>query len=184
MSARDRILAAAAELFVRHGFHGVSTREIAKHSGVNEITIYRIFVSKQALFFEVLDAELGGLYLRGDLLTTLAESPTREQALHAIDNLIVSALNQKPNIARLILFASLEFGEQIHGLLRRHLDQQIELLVPYLDRAISPKDIGAVDARRVILQVIANRYLEQIFSWMTLDESGAISQFLDRLADL
>jgi len=47
---RERILKAARATFGSRGFAGTTTREIAKKAGVNEVTVFRHFKSKQALF--------------------------------------------------------------------------------------------------------------------------------------
>ena len=54
MNRRNEILAAAAEVFAQHGFRGSTTRRIADAAGVNEITIFRQFGSKEALISEAM----------------------------------------------------------------------------------------------------------------------------------
>jgi AcrR family transcriptional regulator len=54
MNRRNEILAAAAEVFAQHGFRGSTTRRIAEAAGVNEITIFRQFGSKEALISEAM----------------------------------------------------------------------------------------------------------------------------------
>jgi AcrR family transcriptional regulator len=54
MNRRDEILAAAAGVFAQHGFRGSTTRRIADAAGVNEITIFRQFGSKEALLREAM----------------------------------------------------------------------------------------------------------------------------------
>ena len=51
---RDEILAAAAGVFAQHGFRGSTTRRIADAAGVNEITLFRQFGSKEALIREAM----------------------------------------------------------------------------------------------------------------------------------
>lgn len=53
-TARDRILDAALESFAEKGFSGTSTKEIARRAKVNEVTIFRQFKSKRALFSAVI----------------------------------------------------------------------------------------------------------------------------------
>ncbi|HIH77248.1 MAG TPA: TetR/AcrR family transcriptional regulator [Methanomassiliicoccales archaeon] len=48
--AKERILQASFELFAEKGFDGTTTRSIAKRAGVNEVTIFRTFGNKEALF--------------------------------------------------------------------------------------------------------------------------------------
>jgi AcrR family transcriptional regulator len=54
-SARERILAAAAEVFAREGLTAATTREIAAVGGVNEVTLFRLFHTKLNLFSAVLN---------------------------------------------------------------------------------------------------------------------------------
>jgi len=51
-SSRMKILAAAQRVYAEHGFRGATTRRIAETAGVNEVTLFRIFGSKDALLDE------------------------------------------------------------------------------------------------------------------------------------
>ena len=51
---RARILAAAAELFYRHGIRAVGVEAIAEAAGTNKMTLYRHFASKDELVAEYL----------------------------------------------------------------------------------------------------------------------------------
>lgn len=51
---RIRLLAAAAEVFAHHGVAGATTRRIAEAAGVNEVTLFRHFGSKDALLDEAI----------------------------------------------------------------------------------------------------------------------------------
>jgi len=55
MPRRSEILAAAAGVFAQHGFRGSTTRRIADAAGVNEITLFRQFGSKEALLREAME---------------------------------------------------------------------------------------------------------------------------------
>jgi AcrR family transcriptional regulator len=50
VSARERILAAAAELISPRGLSGFSMEQLAVEAGVSRATVYRLFPSKAALF--------------------------------------------------------------------------------------------------------------------------------------
>lgn len=47
-----KILDAAQRVYAEHGFRGATTRRIAEAAGVNEVTLFRIFGSKDALLEE------------------------------------------------------------------------------------------------------------------------------------
>src|SRR5512133_408770 len=58
MDIRDRILEAATKIYAQHGFRGATTRLIAIEAGVNEVTLFRTFGSKAALFESLMDAHV------------------------------------------------------------------------------------------------------------------------------
>jgi len=51
---RDHLLDAAAKVFAEHGFRGATTRLIAAAAAVNEVTLFRLFGSKDALLGEAI----------------------------------------------------------------------------------------------------------------------------------
>ena len=75
MNRRDEILAAAACVFAQHGFRGSTTKRIADAAGVNEITLFRQFGSKEALIREAMKH-----MTETDGLTSLPEEPIEPEA--------------------------------------------------------------------------------------------------------
>src|SRR6476661_2123058 len=55
---RERRLDAAGQTFSRDGIRGATTREIARKAGVNEVTLFRHFKSKEQLLGAVLQRGL------------------------------------------------------------------------------------------------------------------------------
>ena len=54
MEAREQLLQAALKVFAESGTRGATTRRIAQEAGVNEVTLFRHFGSKDALIREAL----------------------------------------------------------------------------------------------------------------------------------
>jgi len=54
MERREELLRAAAKVYARHGYRGSTTRRIANEAGVNEITIFRQFGTKDTLIHEAI----------------------------------------------------------------------------------------------------------------------------------
>ena len=58
MDIRQRILAAAKRIYAVHGFRGATTRLIAIEADVNEVTLFRLFGSKAALFEALMESHV------------------------------------------------------------------------------------------------------------------------------
>lgn len=56
---RQRLLEGAARVFARDGIAGSTTREIAREAGVNEVTLFRHFHSKERLIAAVIGENFG-----------------------------------------------------------------------------------------------------------------------------
>lgn len=54
MTTRDALLDVTARLYAEHGWRGTTTRRIADAAGMNEVTIFRHFGSKEALLLEAI----------------------------------------------------------------------------------------------------------------------------------
>lgn len=54
MDTRQKILGAAIQVYGQHGFRGATTRRIAAAAGVNEVTVFRRFGTKESLLNEAL----------------------------------------------------------------------------------------------------------------------------------
>jgi AcrR family transcriptional regulator len=58
-TTEDKIMVAAAKKFADQGFLGTTTKEIAKEAGVNEVTIFRLFKTKNNLFETIVNRYSG-----------------------------------------------------------------------------------------------------------------------------
>src|SRR3984957_7576392 len=74
---RERLLDAAAQTFSRDGLRGATTREIAREAGVNEVTLFRHFKSKEQLLRAVLQRGLAAEAAILDEHSSWKESPEK-----------------------------------------------------------------------------------------------------------
>lgn len=105
---KDKILNSAAQLFARQGYHGTSTREIARLADVSENTIFRHFDRKEDLFWTVLRTRCAAVKLRRDVAEGLTEGHAPEVVLPKIIEFLSDILNYSPDLLRLIAVALLE----------------------------------------------------------------------------
>jgi AcrR family transcriptional regulator len=116
---KQLILEAAAELFATRGFHGTTTKAIAKKAKVAEVSIFNHFRTKRRLYREVLQREVGSLVAQ-----SFSVNPDSPEQL--IDQL-VEARRQNPRALRLFVYAVLEDISELQLVLREwrrtHLDR-------------------------------------------------------------
>jgi AcrR family transcriptional regulator len=62
---QERILAAAADLIARKGYHAVSIAEIGAAAGITGSGIYRHFDSKSSVLVDLFDRVIDGLLAMG-----------------------------------------------------------------------------------------------------------------------
>jgi AcrR family transcriptional regulator len=72
---REQILTAAAELFARHGFHGVGIDDIGAAVGISGPALYRHFRSKDAMLGEMLTSISERLLDGGQSRVDVAQDP-------------------------------------------------------------------------------------------------------------
>lgn len=117
---RDRILDAALRVFSERGFHGATTRELAKAAGVSEALMFRHFPTKEDLYLALqahccqakagekaqmlgqLEDSTASLvtlihYMMAKMLRPAASVPEAEQALH---RLLANSIIEDGNFAR------------------------------------------------------------------------------------
>jgi AcrR family transcriptional regulator len=93
---REQILAAAAELFARHGFHGVGIDDIGAAVGISGPALYRHFRSKDAMLGEMLSSISHFLLDGGTARVKAASDP--EQVLGALVEFHVRFALEHPSL--------------------------------------------------------------------------------------
>ncbi len=158
MDVRERILEAAAALYATSGFRGTTTRRIAAEAGVNEITVFRHFGSKEALLREVI-----GLGWSRFELPALPEEPA-----HPADELKAWAIQYHTLHSDCAAFIRTRLGEfQDHPeIIPREGSppaRTAALLAGYLSRLKARGQMHAdVDPRRAAAMLIGTLFADAI----------------------
>jgi TetR/AcrR family transcriptional regulator len=148
---RRQLLDTALDCFSRHGFDGVTTKEIAAAAGVTEAIIFRHFPNKQALYTAVLatkheSGEFDAVLTRWQ---SLMDTNDDVGLFSDLIKTVIDGFRRDSRFNRVLLFAALE-GHQT-GLLQ-HRERSLpvfELLCKYVARrqsegAIRPGSPGAI----------------------------------------
>ncbi len=79
-SVREKVLAAAVELFAKYGYHAATMREIARIAGIQAASIYYYYAKKQALLVEIMETHM--LRLNANLEHIVSQQDTVQQRLY------------------------------------------------------------------------------------------------------
>ena len=181
-SARARIITAASRLFTEKGYAGTTTRAIAEAAGVNEVTIFRHFGTKENLAKAIMD-QFGGLAIAEDL--ELRFSGDYAQDLNLIGKMMMKVMTERSDSMRMAICEAGNFPEfqqvvaenprQLRGMLARYLKRQMD------NHVILPGHA----------EVLAQAFLGMFFSYIVLkgflsddlkpkiSSDQVVSQFVD-----
>jgi AcrR family transcriptional regulator len=134
---RQQILETAIRLFAQKGFRGTTTKEIALAAGVNEVTIFRHFATKQELYSDILDVKSreAGVTTWLDEVTDLAERRDDEGLFRFFAAKILEHYRRDPDFLRLRLYSSLEG----HELAQKYRERQVCPLFRFLRSYIAKR---------------------------------------------
>jgi TetR/AcrR family fatty acid metabolism transcriptional regulator len=144
-ATRERILAAALEVFAGKGYHRALVDDIVRASGTSKGAVYHHFPTKEALFLALVDEFAQRLALA--VATAISR---RQGALAKVEGALVAALDtfaENARLARLILLEAVSLGAvyeakraEVHG-------RFASLIRDYLDEAVSEGSIASIDTR-------------------------------------
>lgn len=141
----DKILQAAGKMFARQGYHGTSTREIARLAGVSENTLFRHFDNKEKLFWSSLRSYSTVLMLRQDTLKGVTEYDSLEVVLPKIVEMLADIVNYNPELLRLITVAFVELHTKADEFCMEFLSPVLSTINQYLEMNIRSGKIRDLD---------------------------------------
>jgi AcrR family transcriptional regulator len=80
-SVREKVLAAAVQLFAEYGYHAAPLRDIARIAGIQAASIYYHYTNKQALLVEIMETHMR--QLNTNLEHIVLQQGSVQQRLHA-----------------------------------------------------------------------------------------------------
>jgi AcrR family transcriptional regulator len=103
---------AAVELFMEHGYHATSMRQIAEHAGLALGGIYNHFASKEDLFEAIIIDKHPYKQVLPAILS--AEGENAEEFLRNAAGIIFTEFDNRPDYMKLMFIEMLEF-KGVHG---------------------------------------------------------------------
>jgi len=178
---RERLLAAALEVFAEQGYHAGTTKAITQRAGVAEGLLFHYFPTKADLLVAVADRAPLAAEMR-HLVTEAAGRPVAE-ALPAIARGWFRALRRHRTLLR-VFCEQANTDPRVHAALRAHGERFAALLADYLAERAALGELRPID------HLVAARMLfHSTFGLAMLCEvqppaEGAEEHLLDRQIDL
>jgi len=141
----EKIVNAAAQLFARQGYHGTSTREIARLAEVSENTLFRHFDRKEDIFWSALRSNLTALRPRWEVLSEIKSGETPEVFLPKILEFLAETVNYKPEVIRLIAVAFVELQSKAEVLCHDLFSPLFSEISQHLAMSVERGEVVEVD---------------------------------------
>ncbi len=147
-TTRERLIAAALDVFVEQGYEGARVQDIARGAGLTTGAIYANFRGKTELLFEAIGA-------RADAeIEALGTPPSDGREVRALLELLGDSLVREREQPPLLIdaIAAARRDDDLAGALRHRLDTRERVIVELVERAkadgtIDPELDSAVFAR-------------------------------------
>lgn len=163
IDTKERLLEATFNLISEKGYLGATTREIAQRAGVNELTLFRHFGSKEKLFEEVLKKYTFLPKLKG-LLPELRKMSYKE-SLWVLGERFIETLKDRKSLVRIMLSEINLYPDKIRNVYSSFIDEIISILAGYF-RYLQGKKV----IRHLSPEMGARAFLGMIFSYFLSEE--------------
>jgi len=104
---KDQIVRIATDLFVKKGFKGATTREIARRADISEAVIYKYFARKEDLYRAIIDNRCDDDRGRSRLFSEL-EGKEGQDLFRAVALFLINEHTRDQTLMRLLMRSALE----------------------------------------------------------------------------
>lgn len=157
---------AAVELFLEHGYHATSMRQIAEHTGLALGGIYNYFSSKDELFEAIIIDKHP--YKQALPAILLAEGDSAEEFLHNAARIIFAELDRRPEYIKLMFIELIEFNG-IHG--AKMIKEVFPKVFPVFERLVKSRKTLRVSNPAVLLRSFFGMIISFYITGMVLNNS-------------
>lgn len=115
---KELIMEEAEKIFSEKGFHGASTRDIAKATKCNIAMLYYYFKDKEALYSQILEHTMKEMYEKTG--ESINKGKTPEEKIRFFVNAYIEFMGSKKKFARIIAREMVEGGEFIKPFIEKY----------------------------------------------------------------
>ena len=146
--SKSKILAAAEDVFLQHGFTGANMDSVADVAGVSKQTVYAHYGSKEALFIEVVEAMTGAAAtdIGEDTPDILDDRPIADFLMEiAMDQLTVVVTPRLMRLRRMIIGEVERFPELGQSLYTNGPIRSVKRIERILEHYVAIGQLGDID---------------------------------------
>lgn len=153
IETKDKILAAACDIYLEQGSKGMSMRKVATKAGITPTAIYRHFESKETLHQQVL---IDGFRAFGSYLYPALAGRTPLEKLHlAADAFFRFAIEQARYYE--LLFLTMDSTDEINvnKILKREARTTFEFMIERVRECIEAEDLKPDDPEEIAMLLLS-----------------------------
>jgi len=175
----ERIVQSAAHLFAQQGYHGTSTREIARLADVSENTLFRHFDHKEDIFWAALRMHAAGLRLRREIVEQMESCDPPEIVFPKIFEMLEISVKSRPEFLRLLAIAFLELRGKAFQFSKEYLFPVIFAINRYLAASVENGQIRNLDPAMATTALLTMTLLHEGFVKIVDGDSAAFGDSRD-----
>lgn len=150
---KEKILAAACDIYLQEGYKGMSMRQVAKRTGISATAIYRHFQNKEALHHQVLRE--GFRTFDSYLQASLSGSNGLERLTLASERFFAFATEQKKYYEILFLNMDHTVEHRVKGVLGQDATVSRHFMVERVKECMDEKSLKQDDADEVAMLLLS-----------------------------
>ncbi len=181
---KEKLIEATLELISEKGYLGASTREIANLAEVSELTLFRHFGKKEALFEEVLNSRT--FLPRLIHLLEEVQGMSCREALETIGIQYVETLKERKRMVRIILSEFNTYPEKVrrvHMRFVRDMEKAVEGYLEGLRAEGKMRQLDSGTAARIFLRTLFSHFVVECIirgrELPPMEVAGTVKDFVD-----
>ncbi|MBN1480491.1 TetR/AcrR family transcriptional regulator [candidate division KSB1 bacterium] len=162
---KENIFLAAAHLFAKRGYNGVSMREISEKSGVTKPTIYYYFGSKEGIYHELVDTGIQHVF--SSFETILKDKMPAKDKLVVMTKKLFQFAVDYPEFAKFFMTLVTPFTDNAALVkFKKEAEKRGRILVTIIRTGIESGEFGASANPELAAKIIGGVW--QHFIWQQL----------------
>ncbi len=157
---RADVLAGAATPIARHGYHGMSMRDLAKTTGKSLASFYHLFRSKEEILYELQSQAFERLIATAERALAEIDDPVGRLQIFVLNH--VRYFAEQPDVMRVLVLEAATLPRPRRGPIRA-LKQRYFEIARDIVRALVAQDVDPLELERITYSVFG--MLNWIYGW-------------------